>query len=377
VADLPTVLAALAPDLVVYLITFSIVGSAWASHQRMLGQITRGDGLLVWYTLLSLLPITLLAPCAAVLADFPTQLETIAVFAGDAVAIPITSYWLWRHASTHGLIAPTLDPRVVDGIGRRQLAIAVLFALSIPLALVHPALSYLTWLGVFGLVFTTEWLSWQQAVRTIEATIPLEGATRAAVRLVHRGARLRIDALGDPDALIEGVFGGGMESSVVRTDGEAKVRILQRRLASLMSPRYPWAWGRAVTPDWDLGITNRIPVSLSVEVAGGIGDLDLFDLQLSKLELRASASMVEVSLPSAAGHTEMVIDSRSALVKVRVPDGVAAWIRSFKVEPEQMVDLERFPAIGDGSGYRSPGYHEASNRVEIRGTTAAGEIAVA
>jgi uncharacterized membrane protein len=69
-SDLPANLAELAPSAVVYLIAFAIVGGAWGSHQRMLGQIGRGDGLLVWYTLLSLLPITLLPASASLLGDY-------------------------------------------------------------------------------------------------------------------------------------------------------------------------------------------------------------------------------------------------------------------------------------------------------------------
>lgn len=46
-ADLPASLATLGPELSVYLISFAIIGGAWGSHQRMLGQLSRGDGLLV------------------------------------------------------------------------------------------------------------------------------------------------------------------------------------------------------------------------------------------------------------------------------------------------------------------------------------------
>src|ERR1700690_4369061 len=56
--DLPGQLIALAPKLLIYLISFVVIGGAWGSHQRMLSQIKRGDGLLVWFNLLSLLFVT-------------------------------------------------------------------------------------------------------------------------------------------------------------------------------------------------------------------------------------------------------------------------------------------------------------------------------
>ena len=133
-ADLGGSLVALGPELVIYLLSFAIVGSAWGSHQRLLGQISRGDGLLVWFTLLSLLPITLLPACASLLGDFPNQFVAVAVFATDALAIQLTAYLLWRHADHQALIDPSLDRRVVDGIGRRLVVTALGFGIQDHLA---------------------------------------------------------------------------------------------------------------------------------------------------------------------------------------------------------------------------------------------------
>jgi uncharacterized membrane protein len=42
--ELPVRLLDLAPKLLIYVISFFVIGSAWASHQRMLSHIRRGDG---------------------------------------------------------------------------------------------------------------------------------------------------------------------------------------------------------------------------------------------------------------------------------------------------------------------------------------------
>ena len=55
VSDLPNGLLGLAPKFIVYLISFVVIGGAWGAHQRMLNQIKRGDGLLVWFNLFCLL----------------------------------------------------------------------------------------------------------------------------------------------------------------------------------------------------------------------------------------------------------------------------------------------------------------------------------
>jgi uncharacterized membrane protein len=129
VGDVPSNLLQLAPKLLVYLIGFIIIGGAWGSHQRMLHQIRRGDGLLVWFNLFSLLFVTLLPASAVLLGRFPDSFLAIACFAADVILIQLAAWLLWRHASRHHLIDPGLDPRVVTGIGRRLGLSALTFGL--------------------------------------------------------------------------------------------------------------------------------------------------------------------------------------------------------------------------------------------------------
>ena len=157
--DVPANLLELAPKLLVYLIGFIIIGGAWGSHQRMLSQIRRGDGPLVWFNLFSLLFVTLIPASAAVLGRFPNTFIAIACFAVDVILIQLTAWMLWRHASKNSLINPLLDPRVVTGIGRRLSLSGITFGSSIPLALINTNLVYFVWMGLFILLFTTDWLA--------------------------------------------------------------------------------------------------------------------------------------------------------------------------------------------------------------------------
>src|SRR5262249_46851508 len=65
VGELSSTLVGLAPRVLIYLISFFVIGGAWGSHQRMFSQIRRGDGLLVWFNFLSLLFVTLVPASAA------------------------------------------------------------------------------------------------------------------------------------------------------------------------------------------------------------------------------------------------------------------------------------------------------------------------
>ncbi len=343
----------------------------------MLGQIERGDGLLVWYTLLSLLPITLVPAAASMLGDYPTSPIALGVFAGNVIGIQLTAFVLWRHAARHRLITTGIDPRIVTGIGRRLVLVALVFAASIPLAFALPLLAYSLWIAVFAIVFATDWLSWQQANRTVRATFPLDGATSARIQLRHRTGRLHVDAADGAGALVEGVFGGGLDRKVSSTGGTADVRLAARPSSGFLSARYPWAWGRALQLDWDVGITGTIPVALTIEAADGVCQLDLGSLCLTELHLDITAAAFEVALPSGRASMRARVEVRAGSATLRVPPGVAASIAtSSSTTGSVIVDTSRFEALA-GLGFRSPGFEEAASRIEIDTLVSAGSIQVA
>lgn len=247
--------------------------------------------------------------------------------------------------------------------------------MSIPLALVNAAIAYGLWIAVFALVFTTDWLSWQQAISTTEETITLDGARRARVQVRHTAGRLHVTALDRDGAVLDGVFGGGLERAVSREGERADVELALPRHHGLLSPRYPWAWGH-FSADWDLGISTRIPISLTINTMDGMADLDLEDVRLTDLDLQANASSVEIGLPTAAGQTTVRVHARAAVVVVRIPHGVAAWIRGERDMFELEVDVARFPMLVDHREYRSASYGESQNRVEVSVSPSASSVKI-
>ena len=370
---LPAAIAQLGPEFAVYLLSFVLIGGAWGSHQRMLGQIERGDGLMVWWTLLSLLPITLVPACAALLGDHPTAPIALTVFALDVIAIQLTSTLLWRHANRQGLIDPDLDQRVVRSIGRRLWVVAFCFAVSIPLAFLWPPLTYLVWIATFALVFTTDWVSWRQSRRATTVDIPIEGAPLARVRIDCGGGSLSIGPGEAPDVLVRGSFGGGVARRTTRSEHAVDVRLDLPRQSPILDPRFPWAWG--VVVEWDVELTRAIPIDLEIDVSAGQGSLDLEHLRVGRLEITCPGGLAEVALPSAAGHSTVEIHAKAGLVVLRVPDGVAATIAAAGGGAGSIqLDDARFPP--HEGGFRSPDYESAVNRVDIRADVPDGSLKV-
>lgn len=366
--DLPNRLPELAPKFGVYLISFVVIGGAWGAHQRMLKQIKRGDGLLVWFNLFCLLLVGLLPAIAALLGRYPTAFLAITCFALDVALIQLTTLWLWQHASRSRLINRRLDPRVVVSIGRRLKLSTVIFTLSIPLALWNTWITYLFWVGLFLLLFTTDWLSWQQAEMSQQASIPIENAKRASVHIQHGIGILQIDSKAEGKALLNGVFGGGLVSRVDRSEDAADIQLSVPERRGLLSIKYPWSWGAENVLDWTLHLSDQIPLALEIETSDGISTFELEALQITDLKIRANSSVTQISLPDRQGHTTVNIESRTASLTILVPADVAAVIhdRGERDTSSAGIDLLRFPMIEEGNEYRSEHYETASKRVDIQ-----------
>lgn len=183
--------------------------------------------------------------------------------------------------------------------------------------------------------------------------LDMGGATTAELRLSFGAGRLAI-AAGTPGRLVEGSCQGG-----VIVDGVGPGRARLRPPASMAR----WEWNRAPF-EWRLGVTPDVPLRLELEMGAANADLDLSGVQCSDLRVRTGAAETRVTLPAAAGVTRVEAEGGAASLRFRVPDGVAARIRSTVALGSIDVDTVRFPSVGGGA-WESAGFDSAPNRVEI------------
>jgi uncharacterized membrane protein len=369
-------LQALLPRLLVYIFSFIVIGGAWGSHQRMLGQILRGDGPLVWLNLLLLFFVTLLPACSVLLGRFPHLFVSIVIFAFDVIFIQLAAFLLWRHANLHGLVNQALDARVVLGIGRRLSISALLFLASIPLFLLSPAAVFAAWTGIALLLFTSDWLSWQQAARSRDWSLPLSGASTATVNIKHGAGQLLIRRGPPESSLLEGTFGGGVEATTSLTGShlEAHLQIPQKR--GFMSFRYPWAWGPANSLDWLISLTPLIPVSLSIQSSGGQAELDLRGLVIRAVRIEASASSIRLALPPASGYVDILVAASLSSFVIQVPQQAAVRIHSTRSLRNSDIDESEFLPVQDDHEYATSGFSSASARFDITLDVGMGSVEV-
>jgi hypothetical protein len=167
--------------------------------------------------------------------------------------------------------------------------------------------------------------------------------------------------------LVDGTFAGGVR--VERAGGAGRARLAPP------TPPAGWEFNRAPYT-WTMGVSGEVPLRLRVEMGAADAELDLSGLRLAELRLRTGASETRVTLPAAAGVTLVDAEGGAAAIRFRVPDGVAARIRSSIALGSSDVDPVRFPRTAAGDAWESPDFATAANRVEIAVRGGIGSVSV-
>ncbi len=190
-------------------------------------------------------------------------------------------------------------------------------------------------------------------------------ATAARLELQVGAGTLTLDAEAPPDLLLA----GELES---RTTGDTySISEAQRpggrsviRLNNSASREYSIFPGQAPSEEWTLHLTPHIPTEIRVDAGAAEIDLDLRNLDLQRLEIKAGAADIDVVMPAAAGKTEASIEVGAASLRITVPEGVAAHIEVDAGLSSVQIDEGRFAQQKDDV-YTSPGFERAANRLDI------------
>ena len=140
-------LAGLLPKLLIFLISFLVIGNQWDVHQRTFLHIAEADAKFALLNLLSLLFVIILPAAAAILGRYPTKPLAIICFGLNSALLGLSSWLAWSHASGSGhLLDSKIDPNLVSMISRLWFSTPVVFFLTIPLAFLNVYIVYILWL---------------------------------------------------------------------------------------------------------------------------------------------------------------------------------------------------------------------------------------
>lgn len=118
-----------------------------------------------------------------------------------------------------------------------------------------------------------------------------------------------------------------------------------------------------LTDEWDIMLTQKIPLNLELNFGATEADLDLSSLRVSRFSVDAGASTIDLVVPR-IGHTQGSLTTGAAAIDIEIPEGVAANIRIEGGLNAIDIDQSRFPKVGDR--FVSPDYETAENRIDLR-----------
>jgi uncharacterized membrane protein len=135
--DLWTALAALAPRLLMYILSFMTLGIFWVGQQTQLNYLARSDRGLSWIHLVFLFAISVMPFSTALVAQFTAYRLALLLYWGNILLIGAALYASWVCAIGAGLVKEDLTPQISKAIKRRILIAQALYAFGALLCVIN------------------------------------------------------------------------------------------------------------------------------------------------------------------------------------------------------------------------------------------------
>lgn len=128
--DLARILLALAPRLLVYLMSFLTLGIFWVGQQTQLNHLARSDRSLSWIHLAFLFAVSLTPFSTAFLAEYLGYRTALLTYWVNILLLGVTLYFSWVCAIRKSLVQDEISPEIRVAIQRRIVVAQSLYALG-------------------------------------------------------------------------------------------------------------------------------------------------------------------------------------------------------------------------------------------------------
>jgi uncharacterized membrane protein len=136
-AELWSALVALAPRLVMWLMSFMTLGIFWIGQQSQLNHFERSDRDLTWIHILFLASTTLLPFTTALLAAYITYRTALLIYWVNVLSEGAILFASWAYARRNGLLKPDVPPDIDRAIYGRIVIAQALYAAGAALCLIN------------------------------------------------------------------------------------------------------------------------------------------------------------------------------------------------------------------------------------------------
>jgi uncharacterized membrane protein len=134
--DLLHAFAALAPQLVVYLMSFTTLSIFWVGQQTELNHLERSDRNLTWINLLFLFFVTIIPFSTRLLAEFTTYRSALVAYWFNIFLLGATLYAAWGYATRAKLLTAETTYETAAAVCHRIIVAQAMYAVGALLCIV-------------------------------------------------------------------------------------------------------------------------------------------------------------------------------------------------------------------------------------------------
>jgi len=139
--DLLHALLGVAPNVLVYFMSFLTLGIFWVGQQAQLNHLKRSNVRLTWIHLLLLFAVTLLPLSTKFLAEFMAYRTAMFAYWVNLLIFGVILYTSWGYATRNALVKDDLPRDVTAAICRRIIIAQALYAFAASLGFISTRLS--------------------------------------------------------------------------------------------------------------------------------------------------------------------------------------------------------------------------------------------
>ncbi len=136
--DLWGALVALAPRLLIFLMSVMTLGIFWVGQQTQLNHFARSDRNLAWIHISFLCAVCLVPFSTSLLAEFIHYRTALLVYWLNILLLGLTLYWSWSYATRARLLANDVPEEIHPAVVRRIVIAQSLYAAGAALCFLNP-----------------------------------------------------------------------------------------------------------------------------------------------------------------------------------------------------------------------------------------------
>ena len=135
-AGLWQAVVALAPRVLVYLMSFLTLGIFWVGQQTQLNQLERSDRDFTWVHLAFLFAVSLTPFSTSLMAEFISYRVALIIYWANILLLGVILYAAWVYARRARLLKPDVTDEVDEAVKRRIISAQMLYAFGATLCVI-------------------------------------------------------------------------------------------------------------------------------------------------------------------------------------------------------------------------------------------------